>query len=166
MAWMARRRLRIASWEVDIFDPWKWTAGTLKKKHNPFLETEKKIIFHPPPTSIFGFKILNFHTLDFESLVFGLVTFFGGSSRLFFPDIYPNTKKHMEFPSTNLDRTHQWYLGPWRVVHLENLPWSFAFSDGFFSRSVRICTSLSWSQAFQGTNISAYFHSPKHTPEI
>ena len=137
---------RLAAAEVAIPDGMDGTAPSsncilngwnLKITH--FLETEKKIIFHPPPFPPFlGSKCEISVPLSSNHWFLDWWPFWGSS--LFFPDIYPNKKKQMEFPSTNLDRTHQWYLGPWRVVHLENLPWSFAFSDGFFSRSVRVCT--------------------------
>ena len=145
------------------FWPLKMNSWNLKKKNITLFWKRRKN--HLPPTSDLHFWVQNLKFPYLRIIGFWTGDLFWGSS-LFFPDIYQNKKKQMEFPSTNLDRTHQWYLGPWRVVHLENLPWSFAFSDGFFSRIVRVCTSLSWSQAFQGTNISAYFHSPKHTPEI
>lgn len=98
-------------------------AGTFKKKHNPFLETEKKIIFHPPPFPPFlGSKCeisvpltSNHWFLDWWPFLRGQAAFFSQIS-------IQTKKKQMEFPGTNLDRTHQWYLekkqlmGPWRVV--------------------------------------------------
>ena len=65
----------------------------LEPKNHPFFGNGEKN--HLPPTSIssiFGFKMRNFRTFVFESLVFGLVTFFGG--RAFFSQISIQTKKN------------------------------------------------------------------------